>query len=149
LARAVRAAGGVIDEHCAVSGFRGSGGRIDAVVTATGDRRARDIVLALGAWSPQVARALSLRLPMQPGKGYSITYERPAQVPSQPLVLKERAVCVTSWKDGFRLGSTMEFSGYDATLNRTRLDALARGAAEYLRVPEGPRRVEEWYGWRP
>src|SRR5690606_39109999 len=69
LARAVRAAGGVIDEHCAVSGFRGSGGRIDAVVTATGDRRARDIVLALGAWSPQVARALSLRLPMQPGKG--------------------------------------------------------------------------------
>jgi D-amino-acid dehydrogenase len=24
-----------------------------------------------------------------------------------------------------------------------------RGASEYLIEPEGPRRVEEWYGWRP
>jgi pimeloyl-ACP methyl ester carboxylesterase len=43
----------------------------------------------------------------------------------------------------------MEFAGYDATLNRTRLDALKRGAAEYLLEPEGPQVVEEWYGWRP
>jgi D-amino-acid dehydrogenase len=65
------------------------------------------------------------------------------------LTLKERQVCVTGWNSGYRLGSTMEFAGYDATLNRTRLDALKRGAAEYLLEPEGPQVVEEWYGWRP
>ena len=43
----------------------------------------------------------------------------------------------------------MEFAGYDDTLNRTRLDALRRGAAEYLRQPEGPAVIEEWFGWRP
>jgi len=43
----------------------------------------------------------------------------------------------------------MEFAGYDASLNRTRLAALRRGAAEYLIEPEGPQVVEEWYGWRP
>jgi D-amino-acid dehydrogenase len=43
----------------------------------------------------------------------------------------------------------MEFSGYDESLNRTRLDALTRAAGEYLREPTGPVRVEEWYGWRP
>jgi D-amino-acid dehydrogenase len=43
----------------------------------------------------------------------------------------------------------MEFAGYDASLNRTRLDALKRGAAEYLIEPEGPQITEEWYGWRP
>jgi len=66
-----------------------------------------------------------------------------------PLVLKERSVCVTAWSSGYRLGSTMEFAGYDTSLNRTRLDALRRGAAEYLHEPEGPAVVEEWYGWRP
>ena len=104
---------------------------------------------ALGAWSPLLARQLDLRIPIQPGKGYSITYTRPQRCPRIPLTLKERAVCVTGWNSGYRLGSTMEFAGYDASLNRTRLDALRRGAAEYLHEPEGPQVVEEWYGWRP
>jgi D-amino-acid dehydrogenase len=88
-------------------------------------------------------------MPVQPGKGYSITYARPGQVPRIPVVLKERSVCVTTWGSGFRLGSTMEFSGYDDSLNRRRLDALERGAAEYLREPVGPAKQEEWFGWRP
>ena len=71
-------------------------------------------------------------------------------VPSHPIVLKERSVCVTAWDDGFRLGSTMEFSGYDERLDPVRLGALERGAAEYLREPPaaGGRR-EPWCGWRP
>src|SRR3546814_11291519 len=82
-------------------------------------------------------------------KGYSITYDRPALAPKRPLVLYERSVCVTAWDSGYRLGSTMEFSGYDSTLNRRRLDALERGAAEYLHEPVGPVKREEWFGWRP
>jgi D-amino-acid dehydrogenase len=116
-----------------------------------GDRvfAANDVVLAAGSWSPSLARDFGLRIPIQPGKGYSITYDRPASVPRRPLVLWERSVCVTAWDSGFRLGSTMEFSGYDASLNRRRLAALERGAAEYLREPVGPTRREQWFGWRP
>ncbi|MFZ5657800.1 MAG: NAD(P)/FAD-dependent oxidoreductase, partial [Pseudomonadota bacterium] len=86
---------------------------------------------------------------VQPGKGYSITYDAPALAPRRPLVLRERSVCVTAWASGFRLGSTMEFSGFDASLNARRLAALERGAAEYLHVPAGPAARERWYGWRP
>jgi len=149
LARAVRARGGEVYESTRLQGFDRQGDRLAGVVTDRGRFTGRDVVLALGAWTPQVARQLELRLPIQPGKGYSITYTRPALAPRIPLTLKERAVCVTAWDSGYRLGSTMEFAGYDARLNRTRLDALRRGAAEYLREPEGPRVVEEWYGWRP
>ncbi|WP_313917055.1 FAD-dependent oxidoreductase [Tahibacter sp.] len=149
LARLVREAGGVIVEDCAVEDFAVTGSRIDGVVTARGRYVADEIVLALGAWSPPLARRLDLRIPLQPGKGYSITYERPALAPRIPLVLREDSVCVTAWADGYRLGSTMEFAGYDETLNRLRLDALRRGAARYLREPEGPRVLEEWFGWRP
>ena len=138
----------MIVEHCAVQrvDFERDGARVLA-----GERRfdANDVVLAAGSWSPSLARDFGLRIPIQPGKGYSITYDRPAIVPQRPLVLFERSVCVTAWDSGFRLGSTMEFSGYDRSLNRRRLDALERGAAQYLREPVGPVRREEWFGWRP
>jgi D-amino-acid dehydrogenase len=153
MARALRAAGGEIVEHCQVRGAvaDGDGWRI---ATPQGEHRGRDVVLAAGAWSPRLARALSPALSllgraMQPGKGYSITYDRPALAPRHPLVLHERSVCVTTWGSGYRLGSTMEFSGYDTSLNRRRLDALERGAREYLHEGVGPAKREEWYGWRP
>lgn len=149
LADAVRAKGGAIVESAKITGFHAGRERLDAVRTDRGDFVGRDVVFALGAWSPLLARQLDLRIPIQPGKGYSITYTRPQRCPRIPLTLKERQVCVTGWGSGYRLGSTMEFAGYDASLNRTRLDALRRGAAEYLIEPEGPQVVEEWYGWRP
>jgi D-amino-acid dehydrogenase len=153
LARALREAGGEIVEHCEVQGVIAENDTM-RVDSTRGMHRTRDALLATGAWSPRLARSLSpilpmLRKAMQPGKGYSITYERPVLTPQRPLVLHERSVCVTTWGSGFRLGSTMEFSGYDATLNRRRLDALERGAREYLRESVGPSKREEWFGWRP
>ncbi|MDQ3495529.1 MAG: FAD-dependent oxidoreductase [Pseudomonadota bacterium] len=148
LARAVRAAGGHIEEHCEVQAIADGRDGVH-VATSRGQRRARDVVIATGAWSPRLARSVGLALPVQPGKGYSITYDRPPLVPARPIVLPERSVCVTSWDSGFRLGSTMELSGYDTSLNRRRLDAIERGAREYLHHPVGPVKREEWYGWRP
>ncbi|MEP6938207.1 MAG: FAD-dependent oxidoreductase [Rudaea sp.] len=149
LARVVTALGGVISEQTCVTGFRTDRGRIAGVLTDRGEQTSDEVVMAVGAWSPILATQLGLRLPIQPGKGYSITYSLPQRVPRIPLTLKERSVCVTSWESGYRLGSTMEFAGYDTRLNRKRLDALRRGAAEYLIEPEGPAVIEEWYGWRP
>jgi len=149
LARVVRARGGVIEENTRVQSIDREAGKITRVRCDRGDFQGRDIVFALGAWSPAIARQLGLRVPIQPGKGYSITYSRPASCPRIPLVLKEPSVCVTAWESGYRLGSTMEFAGYDTTLNRTRLDALRRGASHYLHEPEGGEIREEWYGWRP
>lgn len=149
LARVVRDKGGHIAENTRVTGIVRDGAQVVRVETSKGSFGGRDIVLALGSWSPQMARELGLRIPIQPGKGYSITYTRPTLCPRIPLTLKEPSVCVTAWGSGYRLGSTMEFAGYDTTLNRTRLGALRRGAAEFLHEPEGPAIVEEWYGWRP
>lgn len=149
LARRVLERGGTIESGACIEGFITDGTRITGVRTSRGAFRGERIVMALGAWSPLLARQLGLRLPMQPGKGYSITWDRPALAPRRALSLREPSVCVTCWSDGFRLGSTMEFSGYRTGLNRTRLDALRRGAAANLREPAGGRLLEEWWGWRP
>lgn len=151
LARVVRERGGTIVEHCALESLQAGN---DGVVaqTAAGRIRARDAVIALGAWSPQLAARMGLpwlRNAIQPGKGYSITYDPPDIVPKRALTLREVSVCVTTWDSGFRLGSTMEFSGYDTVLNEQRLGALERGARKFLHCPVGPVVRERWYGWRP
>lgn len=149
LARIVRAAGGVIHEQTLVHAFRTEGGAISSVVTPQQHSSACEFVVALGAWSPVLTRSLGVRLPVQPGKGYSITYETSLNAQTLPLFLKERAVCVTPLQTGFRLGSTMEFAGYDSAPNPTRLRALVRGAQEYFTFPAGTAVQEEWFGWRP
>lgn len=148
LARVVRERGGVIEEQCRVDRLEPTPDGV-RLATSQGERRGGDAVIALGAWTPAFARRLGIRAPIQPGKGYSITYSRPARVPRHPMVLKDRSVCVTVWGSGFRLGSTMEFSGHDDTLNATRLAALERGAREFLREPVGAEVHERWCGWRP
>jgi D-amino-acid dehydrogenase len=149
LARRVRELGGVVEEGARIEGFVTGADRIEAARSTHGAFDAERVVLALGAWSPLLGRTLGLRLPMQPGKGYSLTFSRPAACPRTPLLLREVSVCVTAWASGFRLGSTMEFSGYDTRLNARRLQALRDGAARYLRTPEGPELQEQWWGWRP
>jgi D-amino-acid dehydrogenase len=158
LARVVRAAGGIIEEGVAVTRLEREGDRVSCVRGegvrdggSPGERNwaAREVLVSMGAWSALMARQLRVPVPIQPGKGYSITYTRPPRAPLIPMVLKERSVCVTAWSSGYRLGSTMEFAGYDNALTRVRLDALSRGAAEYLEEPVGPTVEEEWCGFRP
>ena len=151
LGRVVRERGGRILEHTALVGLESRADGIHAT-TASGSMRARDAVIAAGAWSPLIARSVGLpwlKKAIQPGKGYSMTYSLPEIVPKRALTLRERSVCVTTWGSGFRLGSTMEFSGYNSELNEKRLAALERGAAEYLHHPFGAERRERWCGWRP
>src|SRR5690606_24430284 len=113
-------------------------------------RRGREVVVAMAAWTPELVRPLGVRLPIQPGKGYSITYGAQPVAPRRPLVLKDRQVFVTAWDDGFRLGSTMEFSAQDASLHPVRLGALERAAQEYPAQPPPPgAALEKGSGWRP
>jgi len=149
LTRVVLGLGVRIDTQTAVSGFISGAGQVDRVQTSRGDYLANHVILALGAWSPLLARQLNLNLPIQPGKGYSITSSVPKRAPQVPIVCRERSVAITPWRHSYRVGSTMEFSGYDDQLNRTRLDALVRGAAEYVVDPIGETLIEEWCGWRP
>jgi D-amino-acid dehydrogenase len=141
--------GVVVRENCAVTGFAREKGRARAALASTGELAADAFVVSAGALTPRFARDLGCRLPIQPGKGYSITMPRPARCPTYPLIFEEHRVAVTPMKSGYRIGSTMEFAGYNATLNRRRLELLVQGAGHYLQEPVGGPREEEWFGWRP
>ena len=147
--QAARDRGIMIHEGCRLEGFETRQGEVTGVATTTGRYTADQFILAAGAWTPGIGRQLKLRIPVQPGKGYSITMDRPAICPQIPCYLYERNMVVTPWQSGYRLGGTMEFSGYDTRLNQRRLDNLEQSAALYMQTPLGRRVNEHWTGLRP
>ena len=124
-----------IVEKCPVSGFVIENAKVRAVTTDAGEIESDAVVIATGAWTPAFERDLGCKIPIQPGKGYSITMSRPKLCPSRPLIFDHEKVVVTQFQTGYRIGSTLEFSGYNDTMNRRRLTALVRGAQHYLREP--------------
>ncbi len=147
--RVLEARGVAVREGCAVRSIVREGGQARAVVTPQGELAADAFVFATGALTPLLSRHLGCPIPIQPGKGYSITMPRPARCPSHPLIFEEHRVAVTPMQSGYRLGSTMEFAGYDSTLNPRRLDLLKEAARHYLHEPFGEPVQEAWFGWRP
>ncbi len=147
--RVLQSRGITIYENRTVQGFTGDGRRVRAVVTDQGERSADLVVVATGAWTPFLEKQLGCRIPIQPGKGYSITMARPRLCPSVPLLFDEHHVAVTPHQSGYRLGSMMEFAGYDATLRPERLAMLRDAARQYLQEPYAEPVQEEWFGWRP
>lgn len=139
----------IIKEDCRVDDFEIFRGRVKAVITGKEKREADHFILATGAWAPWMAQKLDINLPVEPGKGYSITMERPGLCPGRPCMLYEKSMVATPWKSAFRLGGTMEFSGYDTCLNPKRLDKLIAGAKLYVKEPIGTPRIEEWASLRP
>jgi D-amino-acid dehydrogenase len=151
LRKALESRGVEIRDRCEALSLSQSGrrGTAAAVATAQGPIPGDAFVFAAGAWTPLLNRMLGCTAPIQPGKGYSITMPRPSVCPTFPLIFEEHRVAVTPMASGYRIGSTMEFAGYDTRLNRKRLGLLREGASHYLIEPYCEPIEEEWYGWRP
>lgn len=132
-----------------VKGWLLERGRPVGVRTGRGDFRAREIVLATGSWTPLLAGELGVRVPVQAGKGYSLTMDRPATSPGIPFIHAERKVGVTPIGDRLRFAGTMEFAGIDLSLNPRRTEAIRRGALEVISGVDNPGNVERWCGLRP
>jgi D-amino-acid dehydrogenase len=147
--RVLAGIGVTIRDDCEVKGFVRDGVRAVRVITPRQEISADAFVVAAGALTPWLNRELGCKIPIQPGKGYSITMRRPAKCPVLPMLCEEDRVGITPMLSGYRLGSTMEFAGYDATLNRRRLALLTIGAAHYFDEPVSEPIEEEWFGWRP
>jgi D-amino-acid dehydrogenase len=143
--------GGLIERSTEVLGFEVDGRRVTGVVTSNGLREAGEVVLAAGSWSPAIARGLGIKLPIQPAKGYSVTYRRPEGAPPLPVIFGESRVAVTPMGETMRLAGTLELAGMDLSINRRRVDAVARALGRYFPAMDtaGLELIEEWAGLRP
>ena len=124
---------------------------VDAAITPKGEVGGDEFVLTAGSWTPILARGLGVRLPMQPGKGYSLTLAAPPQLPKHSMILQEARVAVTPMGSSLRVGGTMELAGYDLRINPPRIRGMTRSLAKYLPTfrPEIFASCAPWCGLRP
>ena len=145
----LRADGVRFVENCQLDQVHKAFGCVSHLATSVGDLRATRYVFAMGAWSTLWSKQLECRVPIQPGKGYSVTMARPQNAPRYPMLFPEHKVGVSPFDHGFRLGSMMEFTGYDTTIPAHRIQQLRDSARPYLRASVDGDAKETWFGWRP
>lgn len=138
--------------HGEVRDFVKSQGQVSAVQLASGETVAADeIVLTGGIDTSQLSEPLGLRLPMQGGKGYSLTLKDPAKSLRLCSLLKEGRVAVTPMGRTLRVAGTMEICGNNRSVSRPRLQGIIESFCRFypdFQVSdfEG---IEPWVGLRP
>jgi D-amino-acid dehydrogenase len=149
LAGRLRERRATILEHTKVLELEISNKAVELVRTTRGDFKPRHVVLAAGAWSSELVQNLSINLPVEPAKGYSISVKKTEICPAVPLYLTEALVAVTPLEDILRFAGTMELAGMDSSINRRRVDAIMNIANDYLKDVGNRKIVDIWYGFRP
>lgn len=137
--------------NTSVYGWKTEGGRITAVSTTTGDLSADEFVLAGGSWSSTMVTGLRLRLPIQPGKGYSLTIEQPRFKLTKSMIFTERRVAVTPMGGQLRFGGTMEISGHSDNVRPERIEQIVSSAQLYFPdfTAQDFAGIKPWFGYRP
>ncbi|WP_426112102.1 D-amino acid dehydrogenase [Massilia sp. PWRC2] len=125
--------------------------RLTSVVTSAGELTADSFVLALGSYSPLLAKQLGIRIPVYPVKGYSITVPvaDAAGAPESTVMDETFKVAITRLGERIRVGGTAEIAGYDLSLRQARRDTLEHSVSDLF--PDGGdlARGEFWCGLRP
>jgi D-amino-acid dehydrogenase len=152
LIRILLAAGVELLPHEEVRRFETGTGAIKKVVTQLHEFEADTVVLATGSWSREMAALLGTRLPLMPGRGYSITLEDSPYRLNYPAILVEGRAAITPM-DGnkIRFGGTMEVTSTNTPPRYQRVQGILNAVKRFFPdfdVPMPP--LEKvWYGYRP
>ncbi len=149
LRKLIEAQGATVLEDAELQSIQIEDRAVRKVVTTRGDHRADLYVLATGAETPNFSKYVGVKIPIQPGKGYSLTMTPLQNSPRIPMIFEQHHVAVTPLDGAFRIGSTMEFAGYDRRINPKRIALLRKSAEAHLESAIPDQVEEQWTGWRP
>ncbi|MGE0634404.1 MAG: NAD(P)/FAD-dependent oxidoreductase [Pseudobdellovibrionaceae bacterium] len=135
--------------NCEVYDFEVQVGRIQKVFSTQGVFEAELVVMATGSWSKGIAKRLGVNLPILGGKGYSMIVDEGPKKPKHPIMIVEKKIAVTPRADSIRLAGTLELVDQDTSISPARLNAIHKGAGEYLHLAEDSQPRNIWRGLRP
>ena len=136
LAREVEQAGVQVLYDTGVDACRSAGNRIEAIRTggtsrAGAELTADEYIVCAGIWSSDIVRELGVRIPMQAGKGYSLTLDKPESLPRICAILSEARVAVTPMDGSLRFAGTMELGAGDESIDSARVRGIVKSVAAY------------------
>ena len=141
--------GVVFVPHTGLLDFRTSDGGVDRLVTSRGDLVADEVVIATGAWTPGVAALLGESVPIQAGKGYSMTVAAPRHGPRNNLLIGDRWVAVNPMGDLLRMSGWLELGRLDTRPSLRRLAQIEASVRSRVRLDPELTVLERWAGLRP
>ena len=150
IADEVRAAGGEFVET-EVRGFdRGPEG-VRAIFTAGASIPVEGLVIAAGAWSKALARALGSRVPLETERGYHSVIHGVDSGIRRPITSGEEGLGLTQMIDGLRIGGTVELASLAAAPDYERARIFYRKGREMLPdlPPDDDAHISRWMGFRP
>lgn len=152
LARGFRAAGGDLREHTDVSAIEAERGSRWKVTTASGPSFIADaVVVAAGEHSASLLRGTGVRIPLQSGRGCSVTLP-PGITLNQAMKIAEVRVACSPFDNGrVRISGTFDLVRTDAPTNRNRMQHVLDAAAPYLPglAEVDLSEIDVWSGARP
>lgn len=128
------------------------GTTVVAVATSQGPVEADHYVLALGVQSSLMARALGVRLPIYPLKGYSITVELDQAASAAPTVSvtdSARKVVFARIGSRLRVAGMAELSGYSTTVPPAQIASLRASTQALFPGCSSFAELSPWAGMRP
>lgn len=126
-------------------------GEIKKIKTKENDYEADVFILAGGSWLPELTKMAGIKIPLMPGKGYSITENNPAIKLNIPAILCEARVAITPMDGLMRYGGTMEIASVNHHINMKRVEGILEAVPKYFSnlQPKMPDIKKIWYGFRP
>lgn len=134
-----------------VTGFEKTGKRVISVITETQKFEGDNFIISTGSWIPAVSKMLGIHLLLQPGKGYSYTYDDVEKNIKYPAILVDGRCAITPWGHSLRIGGTMEFSGINNKILIKRMQGIYNAATDFypgLKI-NFPPADKIWNGLRP
>lgn len=131
-----------------------SGGRVQAVVTTRGRIAGDTVVVAMGSFTAPLLAKNSIRVPIYPVKGISITFQRDDwhTAPKLPVIDDSKLFGLVPIGDRMRISGSAEITDYDATPSIARAEAIIANVS--FTFPEMKRHLDIsksklWAGLRP
>jgi D-amino-acid dehydrogenase len=147
----IKSMGAVIESGVDISQLECAGGRVVAAI-GNGQRiEGTDYVIAGGSWTARLLESVNIRLPLQAGKGYSLTLPSPPELPRLCSIFCEDKVAITPMGGSLRFGGTMEIGGLDLCVDAKRVQGIVRSVSRYFpKFSESDfDGVKPWSGLRP
>lgn len=135
-------------EHARVDRVEAGAGGATIILADGTTRKAKQLVVAAGAWSHLLAGNLGDRIPLETERGYNTTLPVSAFDVKRQLIFSGHGFVITPLETGLRVGGAVELGGIERPPNFARSKAMLEKAKRFLPGldPAGGR---EWMGFRP
>jgi len=140
-----------ISYSSAITGFETSKDIVTSILTNKEKIDTQEIVVCAGSWSQKVMKLLNVNLPIQGGKGYSMTIPNVKNNLIHPSILCEAKIAMTPINNSLRVAGTMEIAGNNLSIRQTRLNGIKEQVPKFLEGFDEKwfNDIEPWVGLRP